>query len=331
MPRLTQGDQHVVRPLSDLSFATFQKNENFIAKDVPIIRSMTKSNQYFEYDHADLNRIEVRKRAPNTRAARGGYSLTERTFTTVRYSLAVDISDELENNYDTPLDPEGDSSRYLANNMAMFHEDDMATSLFSTGIWLDDLTGVASAPAAGQFLQWNAALSTPLNDIRKQKGVVLSKTGYEPNEAWMDKQTWDTLLDNAQVIDRYKANGAGVGARTPMSRAAFAELLELDVVRVSKGIKTTSAEGAATGTFGSILGKKLLLVYVNRAPRPNVREPSAMYKFVWTGFYGAEETGMRVKRYREEATGSTTVEADSAFVNRVCGSTFGVLFSSTVA
>jgi hypothetical protein len=326
MPRLTQGDQHVNRPISDMSFATFQKNENFIAKELPLIRSQTKSNQYFEYDHADLNRIEVKKRAPSTRAARGGFALTERTFTTVRYSLAVDVSDELENNYDTPLDPEGDAARYLANNMAMFHEDDMATTLFATGIWLDDLQGVAGVPGAGQFKHWNDAASTPINDIRGQKNVVLTATGHEPNEAWLAKSTWDILLDNDQVIDRYKANGGGVGARSPMSRSAFAELLELDVVRVSKGMKTSSAEGAATATFSSILSKKLLLVYVNRAPRPTVREPSAMYKFIWTGFYGAEETGMRTKRYREEPIGSTTVETDSAFVNKVTGSTFGVLF-----
>ena len=325
MPRLTTGDQHVDRPKSDLSVATFQKNENFISKFLPLVRSLTKSNQYFEYNHGDINRIEVKPRAAGTRAARTGYKLTTQTFTTVRYSLAMDVTDEQENNYDVPLDPEGDATRHLANNMAMFHEDDMATVMFATGVWLASLQGVAAAPGAGEFLQWNDAASTPIADIRGQKETVRTATGYEPNEVWMGSQVWTTLVDNPSVVDRYKANGSGAGARAPVTRAAFAELLEVDVIRVSKGVKNTAAEGA-TNSFSDILGNKLLLVYVNRAPRPQVREPSAVYKFAWTGFYGAEETGMRTRRYRDEPIGSTTIETDSAFVTKLVGTSFGVLF-----
>lgn len=331
MPRLTQGDMHVNRPLSDMSFATFQKNANFIAKELPLVRSLTKSNQYHEYDHGDLQRIEVEKRAPASRAKRAGFKLTQKTFTTVRYSLAYDVTDEQENNYDTPLDPEGDGVRLLANNMAMFHEDDMATVLFATtGIWLSTLQGVSGAPTAGQFKQWDQSASTPLQDIRLKKESIRTATGFEPNEVWMGAAVWAVLVDNASVIDRYKANGAGTGARNVMTRQAFAELLEVDVIRVSKAIKNTAAEGL-TDSFSDILGKKCLLMYVNRAPRPTIREPSAVLKFVWTGFYGAEETGMRTKRYRQEDIGATSIETDSAFITKVTGKNFGVLFYDCVA
>jgi hypothetical protein len=331
MPRLSQGDMHVNRPLGDLTFAAFSKIENNIAKELPLVRSLTKSNQYHEYNIGDLHRVEVAARAPSTRAKRIGLSLVQRTFTTVRYSLAYDVSDEQENNYDTPLDPEGDGARLLATNMALFHEDDMNTVLFATGgVWLATLTGVSGVPAGGQFKQWNDAASTPLADIRGQKEAIRTATGYEPNEVWTSSKVWSILVDNASIIDRYKANGGGTGARSVVTKQALAELLEVDVIRVSKAIKNTAGEGL-TDSFADVVGKKLLLVYMNRAPRPQIREPSAVYKFAWTGFYGAEETGMRTKRYRQEDVGSTTIEVDSAFITRITGINFGVLFNTAIA
>lgn len=329
MPRLTVGDMHVNRPLTDMAIAAFQKDANFIAREAPFIRSLTRSNQYFIFDRGDFNRIEVEQRAPASRAKRGGYSLSTETFTAVRYSLAHEIPDEIENNYDVPLDPEGDGIRYLSQNMNMFREDNLASIIFAAS-WGTNLTGTTGTPAAGTFKQWDQTGSTPIEDIRRQKTVVQKATSYMPNEIWMGQEVWDVLVDHPSVIDRMKANGSGQGARSAVSKQAMAELLGVDVIRVSGAIKNTANEGQ-TASHSFMFGKSLLLCYLNREPTPRVKEPSAFYTFAWTGFYGAEEQGFRIKRYREEPLSANTVEVDSAFVTALTGTSFAVYFASCVA
>lgn len=329
MPRLTPGDRHVNRPITDMAIAAFQGDDNFIAKNAPMIKSLTKSNQYFVYTSSDFNRIEVRPRAPATRAHRAGFAITTATFTTARYALGYDITDEEDQNYDQPLDPEGDAVRYLSLQMNLFHEDNLSSIIFAAS-WGTNLTGVAGAPGASQFKQWDQPGSTPIEDIRLQKRTVLTNTGFVPNELWLSQAVWDVLVDHPEIVDRMKYTGAGDGARRPVTKQALADLLEIDVVRVSKAVKNTANEGqAASHSF--IFGKAALLVYLNREPKPRVKEPSAFYRFAWTGFYGAEEQGFRLKRYRTEDTDSTSVIVDTAMVNVITANSFGVYYASAVS
>lgn len=329
MPRLTPGDRHVNRPLTDMAIAAFQKNENFIAREAPTVRSKTRTNSYFVFTSGDLNRIEVRPRAPATRAHRAGFGLSTATFSAVRYSLGYDITDEEDNNYDTPLDPEADGARYLAQQFNMHREDAFAGVLFAAS-WGTNLTGVAGVPGGGQFQQWSETGSTPIEDVHAQSDVVLGRTGYEPNEAWTNKQVLTRLRNHPSIIDRYKANAGGEGARRQASVAAIAELLGIDVLRVSRAVKNTAAEGA-TAAHSFIFGKAFLLAYVNRAPMPLVKEPSAFYAFLWNGMHGAEEQGFRVKRYRDESIDATSLIGDAAFVPQITGADFGVYLASAIA
>ena len=336
MPQPTPGDVYVNIPLGNMAMGYKQRATNFVADVMfPNIPSERQSALYFKWNREDFYRDDMKLRAPSTPAEAAGYKIATATFFCNVWALRKDIDDQTRANTMPPLNPDRDAVRFLTTKGLINRDVQWGASNFKTGVWGTDLTGVAAAPNASQFLQWDQSGSDPTSDILAAKETILQNTGYEPNRICLGYAVKRKLKTNASIIDRLKY-GQTAGGIVTVKDSDLQQLFELDRVVTAGAIKTTSAEnmtndadldGAATFSF--ILGKHALLCYA--ADAPSIEDPSAGYTFSWTGYTGATAAGMRVKRYRWEETSSDRVELESAYDFRVTGKALGLFFSGAVA
>ncbi|MGH2352478.1 MAG: major capsid protein, partial [Chloroflexota bacterium] len=113
-----------------------------------------------------------------------------------------------------------------------------------------------------------------------------------------------------------------------ITQQLLAAAFEVDRVLVPEAIQNTAAEGLP-GAYSHIFGKHMLLAYSN--PNPSPLTPSAGYTFTWTGYMGAQENGLRIKRFRIEPIASDRVEGEFSFAPKVVAADLGRFYSAAVA
>lgn len=335
MPQPNMSNVHVNAPLTNMSVAYVQDASHFIADRVfPNIPVMKQSDRYFVYSRADFNRDEMQIRAPGTESAGGGYDLDNTpTYYAPVWAYHKDIDDQIRGNSDSVLGPDRDATIFVTQKGLIRRERNWAQKYFAPGVWANQATGVPSAPAAGQFLQWNDAGSTPIEDVRAAKRAVLEATGFEPNKMSLGKAVYDALVDHPDIVDRVKY-GQTPGRPAQANANTLAQLFELDEILVSKAVFNAGAKGVDYATSAAkeesqfISGPHALLAYVT--PTPAIMQPTAGYTFSWTNWFGASGMGFRIKRFRIERLESDRVEIQMAFDQKVVGADLGYFFATAV-
>jgi hypothetical protein len=326
----TPGDVFVSRPLTDASLAYFQDESAFIADRMfPGLPSPLQAGTIWEWTRDFFLRNEMAARAPNAQSAGVGMKLNSISFAAILYALHHDIEEQRLANEMSPISSDQAATLLLTQQCLQFREIQMKSAAFSTGIWTGqtDQAGVAAAPAANQFVQWDQATSTPIKNVAAWQTAVKTNTGIRPNVLAMGRQVWDALKSNPDIIDRIKY-GSSNGAPTLVTPNAVAALFELDEVLISDVAKETANE-AATQAYSFVIGKELVLFYRPKVAAVNV--PSAGYTINWSGYMGATSVGMRMKRFYIPEIASWRVEAEQAFVQKVTSSALGAYASAVVA
>lgn len=326
----SRSDVHVNRPLTNISVAFMQKPDAFVADRVfPVVPVAKQSDRYFTYDRNYWWRDEMAKRAPSTESAGATYKVDNTpSYSCDTWALHRDIDDQVRANADSPLALDREATEFLALKALISKEVSWASAYFTTGKWTTDYAGVSGAPGASQVRQWNDYTnSDPLLDVRNLKTVVQQLTGYRPNKLVLGRQVFDVLMEHPDIIGRFdRGQTSGPAIAT---RATLAALMELDEVLVMDGIKNTSNEENATQTKAFIGGKAALLVYA--PPNPGIMIPSGGYTFSWTGLYGANALGGRVKTYRMEHLESDRVELELAYTHKLIAADLGAFLTTLVA
>lgn len=329
MANPTSGDVHVNRPLTNISIAYMQNPQGFVADQVfPNIQVQKQSDRYFQYDRADFNRNQMKKRAPGTETAGGGWKIDSTpTYYCDIWGLHKDIDDPTRANADEPLDMDRDATEWLSIQALLNREINFQANWFTTGKWTGIVTGVAASPGATEAIYWNEAASTPIEDVKGNADAVMSLTGFRPNVLCLGRQVWTKLTDHVDFVDRVKY-GASNAQPASISRQAAATLFDVEKILVMDAIVNTAAENSAFETSMShafVGGKHALLVYA--APRPSLLMPSGGYTFSWTGYIGAGPMGQRVKRFRMEELSSDRIEMEAAYAQKLVGADLGVFFN----
>lgn len=316
MPQPTKGDVHVNRPLTSISIAYVQSQNEFIADRVfPNIPVASSSDIYFTYDQDQWFRSDAAERAPATESEGTGYGISQETYATKVFALHHDVPDQVRANADSPLSPDRDGTMLVTQQMLIKKETDWAAAYFTTGLWTGSTTGTDIVPGT----KWDAGSSTPMADIRAQMKSVKTKTGFRPNTLVLAEDVWVALQDNADVIDRIKTTSDKVA-----TTAMLANHLGLSRVLVAGATNNTAAEGQ-TVSMSDVFTDDAFLCY--SAPRPSVMMPSAGYTFSWTGYLGASQNGLRVKRFRMEELAADRIEIDMAYDQKLVGANFGAFFN----
>ena len=324
----TQHDVHVNRPLTNISIAFMQDRAGFVADQVfPNIPVGKQSDLYWLLDRGYFNRDEMELRADATESAGGHYKLTQDNYYAPVWAFHHDIGDQRRANTDAPLMPDREATELVSMKALLKREILWASTFFTTGVWTLDKEGVNAGPTGDQFLQWDDAASTPIEDIRAARTAQMLLTGYKPNTLVLGPEVYDKLLDHPDIIDRVKY-GQTPGRPADISTSDLAQLFKVERVFVMEGIKNTAAEGA-TESNAFIGGKSALLCYA--APSPGLMTPTAGYTFSWTGLMGAGAMGGRIAKFRIELLKADRIEIEMAMVQKAVSADLGTLFYTAVA
>jgi len=335
MAQPTVSQVHVNVPLSYLSNVYAQEESAFVAGRVfPTVPVQNKSDVYWTFDRSDFNRNQMRKRAPGTESAGGGFKIDATgTYNCDVWSLHKDLDDQTRANADPGLNLDSSSVRWLTTQYLISREVNWAAAYFTTGVWTALRTGVSAAPGANQVLQWNDSSSTPIQDVRDAKRTVqITSGGFRPNKLVLGRQVFDTLCDHPDFIDRIKY-GQTPGAPAKVTLDAMAGLFEVEEVLVMDGIQNTGAESNLALNSGEsnalIGGKAALLIYTPATY--GLQTPSCGYTFVWNGLFGATGMGSRIKSFYMPWIESTRIEIDAAYALKVVSADLGCFFTTVIA
>jgi hypothetical protein len=325
MPQPNINSVHVDAILTNISVAYMQKADNFIADKVfPVVPVDKKSDKYFVYTKNDWFRDEAQRRADGTESAGSGYNLTTGTYAADVFAFHKDVGDQTVANADAPLNPLREATEFVTNRMLLRKELQFVSDFFTTGVWADDVTGVAGAPSAGETKQWSDYTSSdPIDDIEEAKSEILGNTGMAPNTLVLGYEVFRQLKNHPDLVDRIKYTSSQT-----ITEDMLARMFDLDRVLVARAVKATNNEGAAEA-YGFAYGKAAALYYV--APSPGLLTPSAGYTFSWTGVSGGIGSTIGVSSFRMESLKAERVEAEMAFDNKVIGSDLGYFWNTIVA
>jgi hypothetical protein len=316
---------HVDAILTNISVAYLQNQDNFIADKVfPIVPVDKKSDKFFTYTKNDWFRDEAQRRADATESAGGGYGLSTDSYSADVWAFHKDVGDQLLANSDAPLNPLREATEFVTRRLLLRRELQFVSDFFTTGVWADDVTGVAGTPSSGETKQWSDySSSDPINDIEAGKSEILSNTGMEANTLVLGYETFRQLKNHPDLVDRIKYTSSQT-----ITSDMLARMFDIDRVLVAKAVKATNNEGAA-GAYSFAYGKGALLAHV--APNPGLLTPSAGYQFSWTGVSGGIGSTIGVSSFRMESLKAERVEAEIAFDNKVIASDLGYFWNTIVA
>lgn len=329
-------DVHVSTELTDMSVAFIQDMSGSLAAGQGVVPVRFVAGQFNQYDRGDWNRIDelASRRGPGAESAGGGFKVTQGNYSCIKRAWHKDVDEDLMANQQvgSPVD---DAMVYVLTQLLLLREKVFVTSLLTTGIWTENTeqTGVAAAPGANQFLQFDVAASIPRTVFSGQAITIHQQTGRWPNVLALTPFVLKGILLNAEVVDAFKHTVAGatpdlVALAKTLVAPAVAGFTPPRVV-VAGMMETTSAEGAAD-TFAYMAGKVALLAYVD--PRPSLRTPTAWSVFAWEGLLGSNAYGVRMKDFELVRNAVPhRIEGEMSFdIKKVAGS-LAVFFNSAVS
>lgn len=326
----TEGDVHVNAPLTDLSVQYAQSLDKFGADRLaPIHPSDKQTNVFFKFTKSYWGRDAMKERGPGTPAAEAGYGIETDSYACIPYAVKKPISDMVRSNEDSPLDSDRNAMQFLMRLERIRREKAFVAAAMSASTWSTTKTGVAAAPGANQFLQWNDAASTPIEDIRSwcTEIELLTMGAARPNVLGLGQQVWDKLADHPDLVDRLKYGGQLQGSLARVTPDMVAALLGLEEIVIMGAVENTAAEGASASA-SYIAGKKAVLLYRNTAP--GVETVTGVKTFTWSRYIG-NPAGWRLKTYRDEPLESDVVEMQSAFAHKLVAADAGAYIPSVVA
>ncbi len=230
----SRGDVHVNRPLTNLSVAFMQSAGIFVASRVfPNIPVAKQADAYFIYDRGDFNRDAMEERAPGTESAGGAYKTGNDTYNAVVRAYHKDVPDQVRANQDSPINVDREATEFVTHKGLIKREVTWADAYFKTDIWTFNVNGAASRAARldpsganNNVLYWNDASSTPIEDVRLLKRIVLEETGFMPNILTLGRPVFDVLVDHGDIVGRLD-RGQSVGAAMA-NRESLAALFEVE-------------------------------------------------------------------------------------------------------
>jgi hypothetical protein len=310
MPQPVPSDVHIDRWLSTVSTGYMQDASVYIADRVfPVVPCSKQSDKVMKFDKQPWMRRMAKPRALSSESAGGGYTVDSGNYFADVYAFHHDIDDRLRANADAPLSVDDAGTQFVINQLRLEREYAFFSSFFVTGIWTTEWSGVASdTPNAAlyQFERWDRAGSTPIADVKGRCTNIQLLCGRRPNVAVLQRQVFDALQTNTDIVDRIKYT-----SRDSVSEQVLAALWGLEEVMVADAVYDSADVEGAAASMSFIAGKNAMLAYRTRTPALNL--PSAGYIPVWTGYLGAGAYGNRIKKFRMEELESDRVEGELAY------------------
>ena len=338
-PMLTQV--HVDRPLTNISVAYLQDDNDYIADKVfPVVPVQKQSDRYFVYNRGDFFRDVAEVRAPGTESAGGGYNLdnTPSYFCDV-YAYHKDVDPQVRANSDQPLDADRDATIWVTQILAIKREVVFLAKYFTTGVWTGTSTGTDIGVGTGVTTAWDAANSTPIEDIELQQFAIKKLTAKWANRLVLGTNVYKALKNHDEFLQRIKYTQRGVvtpdiiaSVLAPPNQPESSDNGDFQVL-VAAASYNTAAEGQTDTMSFMADAKDALLAYAN--PNPSIMQPSAGYVFTWVpiGGYLARIKQIPMPWLGTDANGqpTTRIEGEMTLACKAVATDAGAYFNNVTS
>jgi hypothetical protein len=326
MALLTPSSVHIDQPLTNLTLAYVQSQENFIADKVfPTVGVAKQSDKYYIYDRASMNRSgDVKKLAPRTEVDRIGLALSNSSYFADVYGLGMDFDEQTLANEDAALEIRAAGAQTLVNRILIDREEKFASTFFAASVWTGE-----STPAN---LWSDYTNSTPITDVTTaRRAMQLTSGGYKPNTMVVGKEVRDILINHPDILARLNG-GATVSNTALVTNAKLAEIFEVENFFVMEAVKNSGAEGLAESN-AFIGGKHALLTHTPSTA--GLMTPAAGLTFAWNSISGVNNLGVSIESFSDDALKRMQVaehiQAKMAYDMKVVGADLGYFFDTCVA
>jgi hypothetical protein len=335
MPLLTPSQVHIDQPLTNLTLAFVQSQENFIADKVfPLVGVDRQSDKYYIYDRDNMNRKgDVQKLAPRTEVNRIGMSISNDSYFADVYGLGMDFDEQTLANEDAALDIRSAGSQTLMNRLMIHRENEFATNFFSDNVWGTNWDGTASGPSSTEVIHWDDYTnSTPIEDVtRLRRTIQLKSGGFKPNTMVVGKEVRDKLINNPDILDRLNG-GATVSNTALVTNSKLAEIFEVENFYVMEAIENDAVEGVAESN-SFIGGNHALLVHTPASG--GLMTPAAGMTFAWNNIPGANNLGVTVESFSDDALKRQQVaehiQVKMAYDMKITGADLGGFINNVIS
>ena len=331
MPLLTPSQVHIDAPLTNLTTAYVQSQDNFIADKVfPIVGVDKQSDKYYQYDRANMNRTgDVKKLAPRTEVERIGMTISNDSYFADVYGLGMDFDEQTLANEDAALDIRSAGAQTLAMRLMIHREKQFATNFFSAGVWTSqDLLSGRS------ITEWDEANSSPIKNVTDaSRTIQLQSGGFRPNTLVVGRHVHDALLHNSDILSRLNG-GATVANTALVTKAKLAEIFEVENYYVMEAVQNTVVEGSTPGEVNSFIGgNHAMLCYT--PGNAGLMTPASGLTFAWNSIPGANNLGITVESFSDDALKrqqiAEMIQVKMSYDMKMVGPDLGYFFESIVA
>jgi hypothetical protein len=322
-----QGALHVDRYLTGFSINYVQDKANFVAqRAASLISVMKQTDLYVVYDRGFFWRDEVAPRPLGGRPEQVGYKFADGSYKCTEFALEHVIDDRQRANADDPIRLDQNATTLLTQKHMIKQDRVWAQNFFVPGAWSTQAIGVASTPGASQFVQFNDALSQPIEIVDYWKDQMHQKTGFMPNTLVLGAAVKRILRSNPDIADRIKYTRTGVA-----DEDLLGSLFEIDNVVVARSIYNAAMEGAADNFQYIVDPNAMILLYIEQ--NPGLDSPTAIANFAWTGLIPGDTNaiGGVIERGRDDRAHSDYFQGRMAWDLRLVAPDLGVFFSNAVA
>ena len=326
MPLLTPSQVHIDQPLTNLTIAYVQSQENFIADKVfPVVGVQKQSDKYYIYDRANMNRTgDVKALAPRTEVNRIGQAVSTDSYYADVYGLGMDFDQQTLANEDAALDIRSSGAQTLVNRLMIHREEQFADTFFKASVW-----GTDNTPAN---LWSDYTNSTPIKNVTDARRTMQLKSGgFKPNTMVVGKEVRDILINHPDILARLNG-GATVSNTALITNAKLAEIFEVENFYVMEAVKNSAVEGAAESN-AFIGGKHALLAHV--APNAGLMTPMAGATFAWNTLDGVNNLGVTVESFSDDALKrqqiAEHIQVKMSYDMKVTGADLGYFFNTVIA
>lgn len=343
------GSLYADVPQTGVAVRRMQGNQRFVAmRMVPKLNVLKPSGIYRSFNMGDLNRDEMEVRGPTGTAAKAGWRVADKTFSTDARSLIYDLNDAEAAGADVELNPEIMIPTVLAYKALIHMERRMATKFFGASHpWYRTITGAGSdstgSATAKDRLYFDNSSADPVEALTDEIRMLSLLTGADPMDMAITfgNRLWHKVRNHAKVKAQISSSiGSGL---VTMARQAelpeFSKLLGIKACFVATAIYNSSAmtsDATAAPTNTAIVPQDEALLFVNpsagddsanAAMTPDTVCPPAFCRPVWNGVASGE--GVQIRKFRDEKAGpsgswSHVIDVYNGFetVTAECGTIF---------
>lgn len=332
MTTLHRSDVHVNRPLTNFSVAQIQESSEFCYRRLfGVVPVQKQSDRYVQYTRSYWNRTSAAIRAEATESAGGGFHLSnENTYFCSDWAFHMDVSDNVRDNADSPINVDEDATRFVTRNLELRAEKNFAASFLTKGVWkgnMETVDGVLKAKdysPAGPEEMWDDPRSNPMKIVARLRTQVKRTTGRYINKMGISADIFEALCENVAVLDRIKYTSEAV-----ITEAMLARLFKLDEIVIFGAIENTADEGQVEAN-DFISSNRVLLCFAD--PNPGIRTATAGVNFTWKGLPGADNNdGMRIETIRMPHLKADRIEGTYSWDQKVVCPDMGILMTDLVS